>query len=232
MLKLIFLGTKGEIEESNEKHRYNSSLLLVSEGDRLLLDYGMLHQYNLEELAPDAILITHAHPDHYVWLKQAIETDIPVYLTEETLAYGKFKPSNSQVIESDKYYNKGGFQFLAYRVLHSIRCPAVGYKVNMQNKTLIYNPDLVAIVNKEEVLADVDYYIGDGSSIKSNLVRRRGDILFGHTRMTTQINWCKKYGIDHILFTHLGRETIAAEDEFGRDHPEAIFAYDGMEVII
>jgi len=232
VLKLIFLGTKGEIEESNEKHRYNSSLLLVSEGDRLLVDYGMLHRYNLEELVPGAILITHAHPDHYVWLEQDVETDIPVYLTEETLNYGKFKPSNINVIEPDKYYNEGSFQFTAYRVLHSIRCPAVGYKVKTQNKTLVYNPDLVDIVNKAEVLADVDYYIGDGSSIKSNLVRRRGDILFGHTRMTTQINWCKKYGIDHIIFTHLGRETIAAEDEFGRDHPEAIFAYDGMEVII
>jgi len=232
VLKLIFPGTKGEIEEWNEKHRYNSSLLLVSEGDRLLIDYGMLHRYNLEELAPDMLLITHAHPDHYIWLEQDIQTDIPVYLTEETLAYGKFRPADSCVIEPGTNYKKGAFQFLAYRVLHSIRCPAVGYKIKIQNQTLVYNSDLVDIMNKAEVLADVDYYIGDGSSIKSNLVRRRGDILFGHTRMTTQINWCRKYGIDNIIFTHLGRETIAAEDEFCREHPEAILAYDGMEVII
>jgi len=231
-LKLTFLGTKGEIEESNEKHRYHSSLLIVSDDDRLLIDYGTLHRYNLEELAPDALLITHAHPDHYVWLERDIQTDIPVYLTGETLAYGKFRPSNSRVIEPDTYIAEGSFKFLAYRVLHSIRCPAVGYKVKMQNKTLVYNSDLVDIVNKAEVLADVDYYIGDGSAIKANLVRRRGEALFGHTRMTTQMNWCRKYGIDHIIFTHLGRESIAAEDEFARDHPEAILAYDGMEVVI
>jgi len=231
-LKLVFLGTRGEIEESNEKHRYHSSLLLVANGDKLLIDYGILHRYNLEELAPDRLLITHAHPDHYIWLEQDIQTGVPVYLTEETLAYGKFKPANSHVIEPGKYFEEGDFQFLAYRVLHSIRCPAVGYKIKTQNKTLVYNPDLVDIIDKAEVLADVDYYIGDGSSIKSNLVRRRGDILFGHTRMTTQVNWCRKYGIDHIIFTHLGKETIAAEDEFRREHPEAILAYDGMEVVI
>ncbi len=232
MLKLVFLGTKGEIEEWNEKHCYNSSLLLVSEGYRLLVDYGMLHRYNLEELAPDAILITHAHPDHYVWLEQDVETDIPVYLTEETLNYGKFRPPNSRVIEPDTYITEGSLNFLAYRVLHSIRCPAVGYKVKTQNKTLVYNSDLIDIENKAEILADVDYYIGDGSAIKANLVRRRGDTLFGHTRMTTQINWCRKYGIENIIFTHLGKETIAGEDEFSREHPEAILAYDGMEVII
>jgi ribonuclease BN (tRNA processing enzyme) len=232
MIKLIFLGTKGEIEESNEKHSYNASLLLVSDGDRLLIDYGMLHKYSLEELAPDAILITHAHPDHYAWLKQDVATDVPVSLTEETLEYGKLKPTKSQVIEADKWYNQGSLRFLAYRVLHSIRCPAVGYKIKAQGKTLIYNSDLVAIVDKETVLADVDYYIGDGSSIKANLVRRRGDTLFGHTRITTQINWCKNYGIENIYFTHLGKETIAAEDQFRRDHPEAVLAYDGLEVII
>jgi ribonuclease BN (tRNA processing enzyme) len=230
--KLIFLGTKGEIEESNEKHSYNSSLLLVSDGDRLLIDYGMLHRYSLEELAPDAILITHAHPDHYVWLERDMETDIPVYLTEETLDYGRFRPPNGKLLELDKYYSKGSFQFFACRVLHSIRCPAVGYKIKTQGKTLVYNPDLVDIVNKAEVLTDIDYYIGDGSSINANLVRRRGDTLYGHARMTTQINWCRKYGIENIVFTHLGRETIAAEDEFSRDHPEAVLAYDGMEVII
>ena len=232
MLKLVFPGTRGEIEESNEQHQYHSSLLIVSDDERLLIDYGMLHRYNLEELAPDALLITHAHPDHYAWLDRDIPTDIPVYLTEETLNYGKFRPANSRVIEPDKHIAAGSFKFLAYRVLHSIRCPAVGYKVKIQDKTLVYNPDLVDMANRAEVLADVDYYIGDGSAVKANLVRRRGEAIFGHTRMTTQINWCRRYGIEHIIFTHLGREAIAAEDEFARDHPEAILARDGMEIII
>ena len=82
MTKLVFLGTKGEIEESSPKHRYHSSLLIISSETRLLIDYGRLRKCSLEEIEPNAILITHAHPDHYAWLKENIKTEIPVYLTE------------------------------------------------------------------------------------------------------------------------------------------------------
>ena len=224
--KLIFLGTKGEIEESSEKHHYHSSLLITSNGSKLLIDYGMLHKYSLEELSPDAILITHAHPDHYVWLEQDIKTDIPVYLTQETLDYGAFRPANCRLITPGGKTKIGNFHCFPYRVLHSIRCPTVGFKIETNGKTLVYNPDVVDILGKEEVLNKVDYYVGDGSAIKANLVRRRGDQLFGHARITTQLNWCHKYGINNIIFTHLGKETIAAEDEFSQEHPEAVLAYD------
>jgi hypothetical protein len=63
-------------------------------------------------------------------------------------------------------------------------------------------------------------------------VRRKGDQLFGHTRMTTQINWCQKYGISNIIFTHLGKETIEKEKEFSEEYAEVTLAYDGMELII
>ena len=79
-------------------------------------------------------------------------------------------------------------------------------------------------------MESADYYIGDGSSVRANLVRRSGDKLFGHTRITTQINWCKKQGISNIYFTHLGKETIEKEKEFQIEHTEAVLAYDGMEL--
>lgn len=232
MTRLVFLGTRGEIEESTVNHKYHSSLMMVANEAKLLIDYGMLRKYALEELKPDAILITHAHPDHYAWLNEDTKTDIPVYLTKETLDYGKFSPKNSQTVEPGEKFEIGTFQCLTYRVLHSIRCPAVGYKIKISNQTLIYNPDLVDIINKENVLAGVDYYIGDGSSIRANLVRRSGDQIFGHTRIITQINWCQKHHIGNIIFTHLGKETIEKEKEFREEHAEAILAYDGMELTI
>ena len=61
---------------------------------------------------------------------------------------------------------------------------------------------------------------------------RQGDKLFGHTRMITQIHWCQNYGIKNIIFTHLGRETLRQEDNFKAEHPDAILAYDGMEMEI
>jgi len=230
--KLVFLGTKGEIEKSSSRHRYHSSLLLVSEGVKLLIDYGVLHQYSLEEIDPEAILITHAHPDHYLWLEEEVRTEIPVYLTRETLDYGKFKPINPKIIEPGAEFAIAPFTCLPYRVLHSVRCPAVGYKIRTPEKTILYNPDLVDIVDKESILEGASYYIGDGSAIRANLVRRRGDQIFGHARIMTQVNWCRKHGIPNIIFTHLGEETIEEEEAFRAEHAEVTLAYDGMELVI
>ena len=233
MSRLIFLGTKGEIEEETPRHQYHSSLLIEVDDFRLLIDYGLKHRYTLEEIKPEALLITHAHPDHYSWLELEIKTEVPVYLTEETLKYGKYKPDNYKVISLYESYNLNSLEIIPYPVLHSIRCPAVGFRIKISpRQTLVYNPDLVDILEKDRVLAGIDWYIGDGSSLKSNLVRRKGEQFFGHTRITTQINWCKKYQIKNIVFTHLGKEVIEKEEEFAQDHPDVILAYDNMELII
>jgi ribonuclease BN (tRNA processing enzyme) len=232
MTQLTFLGTKGEIEEETSRHRYHSSLAISSGNTRLLIDYGMLQRYSLEEINPSAILITHAHPDHYRWLKRKEPTDVPVYLTRETLDYGKFLPAGARVINPGEEFLIGSFLCQAYRVIHSIRCPAVGWKIKFSRKSLVYNSDLVDIVEKEKVLAGVDYYIGDGAAVRANLVRRRGDALFGHTRMITQIHWCEKFNIKNIFFTHLGKETLREEEGFRADHPEVTLAYDGLKVEI
>lgn len=232
MARLTFLGTRGEIEESSPHHQYHSSLAIESGKKRLLIDYGLLQRYGLEEIRPDAILITHAHPDHYRWLKLNEETEVPVYLTQETLDYGKFRPPNARVITPMQQFEIGPFSCMAYRVIHSIRCPAVGYHIRVEGKTLVYNSDLVDIGEKDAVLSGVDYYIGDGSAVRANLVRRRGDTLFGHTRIITQLHWCQKYGIGHIIFTHLGRETLREEEAFKAEHPEVVIAYDSLETEI
>ncbi len=233
MTKIAFLGTKGEIEESSRKHQYHSSLLLTYRKFKLQIDYGALHRLDITETGAKALLITHAHPDHYFWLDHNTQTDIPVYLTQETLDYGKYQPANPQVIKPGTPFTVGPFRITAYRAIHSLRCPAVGYKIKTPERTvLVYNPDLVDIVEKDNILKGVDYYIGDGSAIKANLVRRTGNKLFGHTRITTQINWCKDRSIENIFFTHLGKETIREEKSFRKEHPEAVLAHDGMALQI
>lgn len=227
-MNIKFLGTKGEIEEYTKKHRYQSSLLLITKNFRLLIDYGIIHKHNLNKIKPNAILITHAHPDHYIWTKEYIKTKIPVYLTKKTLAYGRFKPNNYKIIKPEKKFKINSFTILPYKVLHSIRCPTIGFKISIKRKNIIYNPDLIDIINKNKILKKIDYYIGDGSCIRANLVRRKGKKIFGHARIITQINWCKKYNIKNIIFTHLGKETIEKEKRLRKKHPNIIIAYDQM----
>lgn len=229
--ELIFLGTKGEIEEEARGHKYHSSLLIIHDKTKILIDYGT-GQKNLDKINPDAIFITHAHPDHYIWTMEKHKTKIPIYLTKETYNYGRFKPEKIHFIKPNNKYRLSKIDIIPYNVLHSIRCPAVGYKVKIGKLTLIYNPDLVDIVKKDKILKGIDYYIGDGSAVRANLVRRKGNTFFGHTRITTQINWCKKFAIKNIIFTHLGKETLRKEKEFSKANPGIIFAHDGMKISI
>lgn len=231
-MKFIFLGTKGEIEEQSKKHRYHSSLMIGYKKFKLLIDYGNLQKYDLNKLKPNAVLITHAHPDHYIWTKEDFETKIPVYLTKKTFDYGKFKPENFKIIYSNKKIKLRNFTIIPHNVLHSIKCPGVAFEILAGRKKIIYSGDVVDIENKNKVLKNANYYIGDGSSVNANLVRKKDNKLFGHARITTQINWCKKAEIKNIIFTHLGKETIRKEKEFKKKHPEIIFAYDGMKIEI
>jgi len=236
MTELTFLGTRAEIEEKTEHHYYHSSLLiqeLDKENFRLLIDYGRIHPCDLDTLKPDAVLITHAHPDHYIWTLEEVNTTIPVYLTQETRDYSPFSPVNSHIFVPYHLFYLGPLQIFPYRVMHSLRCPAVGFKIQLSNqKVLVYNPDLVDIIDRENILSGVDYYIGDGSTIKTNLVRRKGEIFYGHTRIPTQINWCNKYGIQNIIFTHLGKDTMKQESDFDKLYPGVILAYDGMKILV
>ena len=82
-MRLFFPGTKGEIEEESPEHRFHSSLLIYHKNTRLVIDLGEKHSPelggNLKKF--DSMLITHAHPDHYIWTKRQENTiSIPVYL--------------------------------------------------------------------------------------------------------------------------------------------------------
>ncbi len=231
-MKLTFLGTKGFIEESSKKHKYHSSLLVEYKSFKLLIDHGLISK-KLSIIKPNAIVITHGHPDTFKWLKEDERYPGKIYVARETKKLSKYK-KNFEIVKLNRWIKVGPFEILPYRVIHSINAPAIGFKIKA-NKTIIYNSDLVVMENKA-VLRNVDLYIGDGSSLRGNLVRRRGDKLFGHARMSTQVNWCKKYTIPKIIFTHLGKEALRIGDAkieklLHQPGLEITIAYDGMRYV-
>src|SRR3989344_1682923 len=130
MAELIFPGTKGFIEEHTKKHFYNSSILIKHKNFKLMVDHGIKSR-PLKKLNPDAIIITHAHPDHYIWAKKDIETKTPVYFPKETFNCGKFNPKKYKIIEPGKKFRAGPFAVLPYKVIHSLICPAIGFKISV-----------------------------------------------------------------------------------------------------
>jgi ribonuclease BN (tRNA processing enzyme) len=232
-----FPGTKGEIEESSTRHKYHSSLTLGYKSTRALIDLGV--KYNpvlMREINDfDFILITHAHPDHYIWtLKNEERIKIPVYTTKVTFDYGKYKPKNYRIIEPDTEVRLRDLKVTAYRVIHSLRCPAVAYKIR-GDRSIVYAPDIVDFEkDKSSILEGIDLLIADGSSLNVNMVRRKDDKLFGHTRIGTTIGWCKKYGINQLIITHCGKQVVTMDEhelekkirEYSEGKVEVKVAYD------
>ena len=76
-VRLHFYGTKGYVAESSRAHAGHSAFVLEAEGFRLLCDFGQNRKGMLAKIRPDAIFVSHAHPDHAWGLWEG--TSLPVY---------------------------------------------------------------------------------------------------------------------------------------------------------
>lgn len=124
---------------------------------------------------------------------------------------------------------------------HSLRAPAVGYRIQAGNVAVFYCPDLVSIHHRHEALAGIAAYIGDGATISRSMVHKRGDKLFGHTPVSTQLSWCRSEGVPRAIFTHCGTEIVTADQQALRQRIAELshkyklrvdVAEDGLEVVL
>jgi phosphoribosyl 1,2-cyclic phosphodiesterase len=239
-MRLRFLGTRGEIDLRTERHGRHSALLVTGPDGAVMVDCGRDWCGELERLAPVAIVLTHAHPDHAGGLRGSVPC--PVLATRATWeALRRHSVGRPETIEPRRPHEIAGLRFEAFPVEHSVRAPAVGYRVGDGAATLFYVPDLVAIEDEAAALAGVDLYVGDGAAIARSIVRRRDGRRIGHASIRCQLGWCAAAGIATAVFTHCGSEIVrsdpgSAEDRIralGREHGvDARLAHDGMEIAL
>jgi phosphoribosyl 1,2-cyclic phosphodiesterase len=239
-LKLTFLGTRGEIEKRTRRHRRHSSLLVAYGGRKVMVDCGVDWLGALDRQAPNAIVVTHAHPDHAGGLTKG--APCPVYATGETWrVIGRYGIDDRRRIQPRRPLSIHRIALEAFPLEHSLRAPAVGFRITAGRRCIFYAPDVVAIRDAEEALADVDLFVGDGASITRGIVRRRDGARIGHASIRTQLDWCAAAGVERAIFTHCGSEIVTGDEEavaakveaLGRERRvRAEIAHDGLVVLL
>ena len=230
-MRLTFLGTRGEIEARTRRHRMHSSLLVSYRSAKVMIDCGLDWLGKFERLHPDAIVLTHAHPDHAWGLKNG--APCPVHAPQKTWQTLRgCKIDDRQVIKERVPVKICGITFEAFPVEHSILAPAVGYRISTGRARVFYGPDLLFIHDRAAALKDVQLYIGDGATITRSFVRKRGDRLIGHAPVRTQLAWCAKEGVSRAIITHCGSEIVAGDENAVRKTIAALALAKGIDVQI
>ena len=241
-MKITFLGTRGYIDARSKIHYRHTSTLISYKGKRILIDCGLDWLGKIEQIKPDAIFLTHAHPDHSWGLEHG--APCPVYATQESWDVKELKTfaiTEKNVIHDRQKIHLWGITIEVFSVVHSIRCPAVGYRITAGRVTIFCAHDLISIHERAAALRSVSLYIGDGATIMRPMLRRRGTQLFGHTTIKTQLGWCKKEKISRAIFTHCGTQIVAGNAkiverkirELGLEMGVITWvAHDGMSIVI
>src|SRR5437016_12320472 len=129
-VKLIFLGTRGEIATRTRRHRMHSSLLVSYRDASVMIDCGLDWLGKFERLLPNAIVLTHAHPDHAWGLKNG--APCPVHAPQKTWRTLKgCDIADRQLIKERTPTNICSITLEAFPVEQSILAPAAPYRVRL-----------------------------------------------------------------------------------------------------
>ncbi len=213
----------------------HTSALIIHEDRRVMIDCGETWRDRVRDLRVDAIVLTHAHPDHAFGLDSG--SPCPVWATEETwerIDHFPIEQKKRHVIGPRRPRQIEGIRFEAFSVVHSVKAPAVGYRIHANRVGIFYVPDVVWIPEREEAFYRISAYIGDGATITRNMIRRHQETgeLFGHATIRQQLGWCAEEGVPRMVVTHCGSDIVGGDERTAGAEIRALAQERGVEVEI
>lgn len=230
-MAIRFLGTRGNIPIRSARHRRHSAILFERRGRRVLVDCGEDWLGRARRVRPTSILVTHGHPDHAGGLKHG--APCPVYATAATwrlLARWPVAVRGELPVRRALLIDR--LLVEAWPVQHSLRAPAVGFRIAAEDFRVFYVPDVAALDCPTRALRGVDLYIGDGAAVRRPLVRRRGAVSIGHASVESQLDWCRAAGVARAVFTHCGSAIVRSRAGEAERIVEALGRARGVEASV
>jgi ribonuclease BN (tRNA processing enzyme) len=241
---LTFLGTRGYLDVATDRHRRHTATAIEHRGRRVVLDCGEDWRGRIDEMCARAIVVTHAHPDHAFGLDAG--APCPVWATQDTWdRIGRFPvaPELRRTFAPRTPVEIEGITFECFPVVHSVRCPAAGYRITAGRTSIFYVPDVVWIPDRDAAFAGIAAYVGDGATVERNMVRRHKETgsLVGHATIKTQLGWCRDEGVPRMIVTHCGTDIVGGDEptvvakirRLAHDRGVDVeVAHDGMELTL
>jgi phosphoribosyl 1,2-cyclic phosphodiesterase len=181
-----------------------------------MIDCGRDWLRHVCRVAPDAILVTHAHPDHVGGLRNG--SPCPVYAPRAVWrAIERWPIPQGHQLSARRPTDVCGIRFEACALVHSVIAPAVGYRITAGTAVVFYAPDVLRIRQADDALGGTAVYVGDGATIQRPIVRveRRTGTRVGHASIAAQLDWCARAGVPRAIFTHCGRGIVAGPPDVG-----------------
>lgn len=227
-LRVHILGTRGNVRPSAPRYARHAGILVDR---RILLDLG---EPSYLRHRPEAIFISHLHPDHAALADASRLGGIDVYVPEPVRALPAVKVIAGPV-------EVGGLRIVPVPTEHSLQVRSVGFVVEKGPRRVFYSADLFAIAPRHRArFGRLDLVITEGSFMRrGGLVRTDAATgrRYGHAGLPELIDLFGRF-TDRILVTHFGswfyrdipegRRRIAALG----DGTRVSAAHDGMVLVV
>ncbi len=225
-MHIKILGTRGEIEPTLPRHSRHSGVLVDG---KLLFDVG---EKEYLDYKPEAVFITHLHPDHAFFITQFSPLESKIYAPEES--------RDARVNVLAELLELESYKITPVPTHHSKLVKSQAYLVEKGGQRLFYTGDVIWIDKQyHSLLKNLDLVITDGSYLrKGGMIRMDKETgqLYGHGGIPNLIHLFAPF-TKQMLFVHFGswfyRDTEAANEklaELGKENGVTITAaYDGME---